>query len=378
MSLLKLPLPPSNTASSHWSRLYGSSLALATVEAAQNHTSGPVVLVVDDLAHASQLHAAITFYGSGQHEILNLPDWETLPYDVFSPHQDIISERLKTLHALPGIQAGNILILPVNALLQKLTPRDYIDQHVLMLQVGQKLDIEPFRRKLEASGYSNVSQVMEHGEFAVRGSIIDLYPAGSNLPYRVDLFDDEIESIRSFNPSDQRTLEKTDRIELLPAREFPTDKDAIRKFRERYREHIAGDPLSSLIYRSISDGQVPAGIEYYLPLYFDQLETIFDYLPGEALFILPQQLDDDINGIWQNLAERYEQRRHDIERPILPPEKLFLDAEDVTRCVNKHARIRTSRHASTVEDRTISMSQRRRNCCCRARPSGRQKPSSIT
>ena len=133
MSLLKLPLPLSNTASSHWSRLYGSSLALATVEAANNYTSGPVVLVVDDLAHASQLHAAITFYGSGQHEILNLPDWETLPYDVFSPHQDIISERLKTLHALPGIQAGNILILPVNALLQKLTPRDYINQHVVCL-----------------------------------------------------------------------------------------------------------------------------------------------------------------------------------------------------------------------------------------------------
>ncbi len=327
MSLLNLPLPPSNTTTSSWCRLYGSSLALATVEAAQNHTSGPVVLVVDDLAHASQLHAEIAFYSSSQHEILNLPDWETLPYDVFSPHQDIISERLKTLHALPGIQPGNILILPVNALLQKLTPREYINQHVLMLQLGDKLDLDAFRLKLEASGYSNVSQVMEHGEFAVRGSIIDLYPAGSNLPYRVDLFDDEIESIRSFNPSDQRTLEKTDRIELLPAREFPTDKEAIKQFRERYREQIAGDPLSSLIYKNVSDGLVPAGIEYYLPLYFDQLETIFDYLPHEALFILPQQLDDDINDIWQNLAERYEQRRHDIERPILPPEKLFLHSD---------------------------------------------------
>ena len=314
-----------------------------------------MVLVVDDLAHASQLYAQIEFYGSGQHQILNLPDWETLPYDVFSPHQDIISERLKTLHALPGIQAGNILILPVNALLQKLTPRDYIDQHVLMLQVGEKLDIEAFRLKLEASGYSNVSQVMEHGEFAVRGSIIDLYPAGSNLPYRVDLFDDEIETIRSFNPSDQRTLEKTDRIELLPAREFPTDKDAIRQFRERYREHIAGDPLSSLIYRSVSDGQVPAGIEYYLPLYFDQLETIFDYLPDDALFILPQQLDDDINGIWQNLAERYEQRRHDIERPILEPEQLFLQSNDVTQHISRHASVQTSVHKSTVEANNLDV-----------------------
>ncbi|MGB5604696.1 MAG: transcription-repair coupling factor, partial [Gammaproteobacteria bacterium] len=165
--LLKLPLPRTSAQSARWCRLYGSSLALATVEAAQKHTQGPVVLVVDDLAHASQLHAEIDFYSSNQHPILHLPDWETLPYDVFSPHQDIISERLKTLHALPNIQPGNILILPVNALLQKLTPRHSIDQHVLLLRLGDTLNIDSFRRNLEASGYSNVSQVMEHGEFAV-------------------------------------------------------------------------------------------------------------------------------------------------------------------------------------------------------------------
>ena len=356
MPLLRLPLPSTNTESANWCRLYGSSLALATVEAAQNYSSGPVVLVVDDLAHASQLHAEIAFYSSGQHDILNLPDWETLPYDVFSPHQDIISERLKTLYALPGVRPGNILILPVNALLQKLTPRDYISQHVLMLQVGDTLAIDTFRRSLEASGYSNVSQVMEHGEFAVRGSIIDLYPAGSHLPYRIDLFDDEIESIRSFNPSDQRTLEKTDRIELLPAREFPTDKEAIRRFRERYREHIAGDPLLSLIYKAVSDGQVPAGIEYYLPLYFDELETIFDYLPEQALFILPEQLDDDIDDLWQNLNERYEQRRHDIERPILEPDQLFLHAEDVSQRIRNYTKVQTSTHKSTTEQHNLAVS----------------------
>ena len=353
--LLQLPLPSSPTESTNWSRLYGSSLALATVEAAKHYAPGPVVLVVDDLAHASQLSAEINFYSSNQHPILHLPDWETLPYDVFSPHQDIISERLKTLHALPNIQPGNILILPVNALLQKLTPRHYIDQHVLMLRLGDTLNIESFRRDLEASGYSNVSQVMEHGEFAVRGSIMDLYPAGSNLPYRIDLFDDEIESIRSFNPSDQRTLEKTDRIELLPAREFPTDKDAIRQFRERYREQIAGDPLVSLIYNNVSDGLIPAGIEYYLPLYFDQLETIFDYLPDQALFILPQQLDDDINAIWQNLAERYEQRRHDIERPLLPPDSLFLGADAVTQRLDQRAKIIASTHKSTQAEHNLEV-----------------------
>ncbi|MBT8125991.1 MAG: transcription-repair coupling factor [Gammaproteobacteria bacterium] len=353
--LLTLPLPISPYESTSWCRLYGSSLALATVEAAKSHDAGPVVLVVDDLAHAHQLNAEITFYSSEQHPILHLPDWETLPYDVFSPLQDIISERLKTLHALPRIRSGTILILPVNALLQKLTPRDYIEQNVLMLRIGDTLDIEPFRRQLEASGYANVSQVMEHGEFAVRGSIVDLYPAGSHLPYRIDLFDDEIESIRSFNPSDQRTLEKTDRIELLPAREFPTDKEAIRQFRERYRERIAGDPLISQIYNNVSDGLIPAGIEYYLPLYFDQMDCVFDYLPKNTLFVLPQQLDADIDDIWQNLAERFEQRRHDVERPILPPETLFLQADEVNRRLNPLMKVVTSVHKSTVASNNLEI-----------------------
>ncbi len=354
--MLNLTLPKSSNDSRTWSRLYGSSLALATVEAAENHQSGPVVLVVDDIAHASQLHAEIEFYSSGCHQIHHLPDWETLPYDIFSPHQDIISDRLKTLYALPQIQPGNILILPVNALLQRLTPSSYIHQHVLMLELGQQLDIEAFRRKLEASGYSNVSQVMEHGEFAVRGSIIDLYPAGSNLPYRVDLFDDEIETIRSFNPSDQRSLDKTERIELLPAREFPTDKDAITRFRERYREQVTGDPLGSLIYKSVSDGLMPAGIEYYLPLFFDELETVFNYLPEHALFILPEHLDDSINALWDNLVERHEQRRHDIERPILAPDTLFIALDDATRALAAYPRISFSKHTSTVDARNLQVS----------------------
>ena len=354
-NLLQLPLPSSRAETVDWCRLYGSSLALATVEAARSHAAGPVVLVVDDLAHAGQLHDEISFYSSGRHTLLHLPDWETLPYDIFSPHQDIISDRLKTLHALPDAQPGDVLILPVNALLQKLTPRRYIEQHVLLLKVGDRLEIDTFRRRLEASGYSNVSQVMEHGEFAVRGSIIDLYPAGSSLPYRIDLFDDEIESIRSFNPSDQRTLEKTDRIELLPAREFPTDTDAIRQFRERYREQIAGDPLISQIYKDVSDGLMPAGIEYYLPLFFDRLETIFDYLPENALFILPQPLRSDIDELWRNLAERYEQRRHDIERPLLPPATLFLDADDITQRLDSFAKVVASTHKSTSTEHNLAV-----------------------
>lgn len=348
--LLNPPLPANKTEPRHWSRLYGSSLALAAIETADTHKQGPVVLVVDDLAHAHQLNAEITFYSSGQHDILHLPDWETLPYDVFSPHQDIISERLKTLYDLPSAKPGNVIIMPVSTLLQRLTPRLYIHQHVLMLKVSQKLDIDDFRLKLEASGYTAVSTVMEHGEFAVRGSIFDLYPAGSNLPYRIDLFDDEIESIRSFNPSDQRTLDKTDSIELLPAREFPTDKEAIKQFRERYREQIEGDPLSSIIYKSVSDGLMPTGIEYYLPLFFDKLETVFDYLPKESLLILPQHLNDSINEIWNDLKERYEQRRHDIERPLLPPDQLYLNANDSAQKIGCYRSVITAKHTSVDEE----------------------------
>jgi transcription-repair coupling factor (superfamily II helicase) len=330
-----------------WSRLYGCSLALASIESARAYPHGPVVLVVDDIAHAEQLLAEIRFFSTASVRIHYLPDWETLPYDVFSPHQDIVSERLKTLSELPVAGAGDIVVLPVNALLQKLTPAAYIRKHVLRLERGQRLDIAQFRRDLEAGGYSYVSQVMEHGEFSVRGSIIDLFPAGSRQPYRIDLFDDEIETIRSFNPSDQRTMEKTDRIELLPAREFPTDHDGILKFRERYRELVEGDPLRSVIYKSVSDGTNPAGIEYYLPLYFDKLESIFDYLPENALFVLPDDFETRVQAFWQMVEMRYEQRRHDIERPLLPPSLLFLDPETAAHGIDAHRKVSTSTFAGT-------------------------------
>jgi len=338
------PLLPNNTeTSTNWSRLYGSAFALAIVEASKQFKQGPVVIIVEDIAHADALTTEIQFYGSSAINILHLPDWETLPYDVFSPHQDIVSERLKTLYQLQNIQAGDILLLPVTTLLQKLTPRKYINDSVLIFKPGQKLDTHEFRTNLESAGYSFVSQVMEHGEFTVRGSIIDIFPSGSSTPFRIDLFDDEIESIREFDPANQRSDKIIDAIELLPAREFPTDKEGVQLFRENYRQHIVGDPLKSIIYSSISDGLIPTGIEYYLPLFFNQLETTFDYLPDGSLFIQPDNLDEIVESFTQDLENRYEQRRHDIERPILPPQSIFLGQDEIKQRIKSYAGVSVSK-----------------------------------
>lgn len=342
-------LPPSLLNASSWSQLYGSTLALAIAEKARRYQNGPVVVVVEDIAHADRLEAEIQFYSSEQLEILHLPDWETLPYDVFSPHQGIISERLKTLHKLPTTGAGDIILVPVNTLLQRLCPRSYIAGKVQLYRIGQIIDLDEMRRSLEMGGYSCVSQVMEHGEFTVRGAIIDLFPAGAKTPYRIDLFDNEIESIRSFDPVSQRSEDKVEHIEILPAREFPTEKDAIKQFRERYRQQIEGDPLASMIYTSVSDGLMPTGIEYYLPLFFDTLETVFDYLPANSLYICPDNLNDSIEHFWQDLEQRYEQRRHDIERPLLPPASLYLSTETITQNLSERTCIAAHRHTNPLD-----------------------------
>lgn len=344
--MLKPDLPDASNKLTHWSRLYGSSFALAIVEAAKQFDQGPVVIIVEDIAHADSLTREIQFYASSSVNIFHLPDWETLPYDVFSPHQDIVSERLKTLYQLQNIQAGDILLLPVTTLLQKLTPAKYIRDSVLIFKPGQKLDTHEFRTNLESAGYMYVSQVMEHGEFTVRGSIIDIFPSGASTPFRIDLFDDEIESIRNFDPSNQRSDKKIDAIELLPAREFPTDKEGIQLFRENYRQHIIGDPLQSIIYNSISDGLIPTGIEYYLPLFFNQLETAFDYIPDSSLFIQPDNLNEIIESFTEDLQARYEQRRHDIERPILPPQAIFLDQEEIKQRISNYSGISVSKFSS--------------------------------
>jgi transcription-repair coupling factor (superfamily II helicase) len=334
-----------------WSRLYGSSLALSIVETSRKHTNGPLVIIVEDVIHADTLTKEIEFYKDEKQTLFHLPDWETLPYDIFSPHQDIIAERLTTLYALQKIHGGDILIIPLNTLAQRLAPKSYIQGNVLSLKINQKLNIDDFRRNLEASGYINVSEVMEHGEFAIRGSIIDLFPASSSMPYRIDLFDDEIETIRCFDPQNQRSNNKVESVDLLPAREFPSDEAGIKKFRERYREMLSGDPLNSIIYKSVSDGIMPSGIEYYLPIFFDdhELNTLFDYLPRSSLYIAPLELKQQLETFETEVNLRYEQRRHDIERPILSPEYLYQTTSEITSALDKSSVIYTSKNKNIDE-----------------------------
>nr|MDJ0862163.1 transcription-repair coupling factor [Gammaproteobacteria bacterium] len=244
-------LPANAGERKRWGRLYGSSLGLVIGRTVEQH-HGPVMVVTPDTPSAHRLEEELRFFLTESASILHFPDWETLPYDLFSPHQDIISERLTTLYRLPTVERG-VLIVPVNTLMVRLAPRQYLEANSLVLNRGQRLNLADMRRRLEAGGYRCVSQVMEHGEFAVRGSVFDLYPMGSALPYRIDLFDDEIESIRTFDADTQRSQAKVDRIGLLPAREFPFHEEAVARFRQRWRARFEGDPTACPVYRDVSD-----------------------------------------------------------------------------------------------------------------------------
>ncbi len=312
-----------------WNGLKGDSLALAVASAVRTHEHGPVVVIAPDMQVAEQLLEQVAFfYGPDELPAITFPDWESLPYDSFSPHQDIISERLATLYRLPDLQHG-LLVIAAPALLQRLPPRDFIYRNSLLLNTGDQLDLDEMRNRLDSAGYRCVSQVMEHGEFAVRGALLDLYPMGSGKPYRIDLLGDEIDTIRSFDPETQRSLETHDSIRLLPAREFPMDEAAIRLFRQRFRAMFEGDPQACNIYRDVSQGIAPAGIEYYLPLFLEQTGTVFDYLPEHTCILQLDGSDRACAAFQDQLQERYESRRHDLERPVLEPSRLFLDLDEL-------------------------------------------------
>ena len=335
------PLPSAGTRVL-WSKLYGDSLPLALASAAQQY-DGLLVIITPDSQEAEQLQRQLGFFCADQAlDMLCFPDWETLPYDRFSPHPDIISERLETLHRLPTLSKG-ILLVPVATLLQRLPAPEFLDRYSLFLNSGDTLNLDTMRGRLEKAGYRCVSQVMEHGEFAVRGSILDLFPMGSTLPYRIDLFDDDIESISSFDPESQRSLDKVDRISLLPAREFPVDDAAITRFRRAYRNQFEGDPQRSLIYRDVSAGLIPNGIECYLPLFFEQTASLFDYLPRTTCLVSSEDARTAIGNFREEVAERYESLRHDIERPLLPPQRLYLQDDETRTALSVYARIDVQR-----------------------------------
>ncbi|MCL4746009.1 MAG: transcription-repair coupling factor [Burkholderiaceae bacterium] len=255
-----------------------------------------------------------------------LADWETLPYDHFSPHQDLISERLDTLYSL---QQGrcDVLVVAATTALHRLAPPAFLASHTFYFDKGQRLDEAALRAQLALAGYEPVSQVVKPGEYALRGGLIDLYPMGAQLPYRLDLFGDEIDAIRSFDPDTQRSLFPIERIRLLPGREFPIDEAARTSFRGRWRERFEGDPTRAALYRDMADGIAGAGIEYWLPLFFDSTATLFDYLPAQSLILTHGDVGATARKFTTDTAQRHKFLAHDSERPLLRPDELFLSTE---------------------------------------------------
>lgn len=307
----------------------------------------PIVVLCADPLTAQRLSEEIRLFAP-QLRIRQLPDWETLPYDSFSPHHDLISERLQTLNALLH-ETVDILTVPVTTALYRLAPPAFLAAYTFSFRQGDKLDEEALRRQLTLANYSHVTQVTAPGEFCIRGGLIDLFPMGSVLPYRIDLFDDEIESIRSFDVDSQRSLYPVKEVQLLPGREFPMDEEARNRFRARFREHIEGDPSRAVPYKDIGNGIAFAGVEYYLPLFFDETATLFDYLPADTLTVTIGDVDESIRRFAQDTHSRYQFLKSDRERPVLPPHMLFLDAEALFLHLKAFARLALTAEGSHPE-----------------------------
>ncbi|MGY3687616.1 transcription-repair coupling factor [Vibrio coralliilyticus] len=305
--------------------LQGASLALAIAELANQHSSHTLLAVADPQTALKLLQEIEQFT---QQEVSLFPDWETLPYDNFSPHQEIISDRIARLYQLPTQNSG-ITIVPINTLLQRQSPRDFLMQHTLMVKVGDLYSLEKLRIQLEKSGYRHVDQVFGPGEYASRGSILDLFPMGASDPFRIDFFDDEIDTIRTFDPENQRSIDDVKEIRLLPAHEFPTSESAIEDFRIRWRQRFEARREPESVYMQVSKGTWPAGIEYWQPLFFEHTETLFDYIADDSQLITVGDLEAAIDHFLSDVDYRYDQRKVDPLRPLLPPEELWLKKDEL-------------------------------------------------
>ena len=326
--------------------------ALAISEIAEQN-AGLTVVVTPDTRSALRLSRVLAELS--RLDVRLFPDWETLPYDTFSPHQEIISSRLSALFYLQQAKKG-IFLLPIATLMQRLCPPQYLQHNVLLIKKGDRLVIDKMRLQLEMAGYRAVEQVLEHGEYAVRGSLLDLFPMGSAQPFRLDFFDDEIDSIRTFDVDTQRTLDEIQSVNLLPAHEFPTDDKGIEFFRAQFREtfgEIRRDPEH--IYQQISKGTLISGIEYWQPLFFAEMATLFDYLPQQTLFIDMEGNQEQGERFYRDAAQRYEQRKADPMRPLLAPQKLWLNVDEVNRELKSYPRIslKTEKVRSSVRQKNL-------------------------
>ena len=315
----------------------GSSDALALAEIATGNPGKLLAVVTANAADAQRLLDEIPWFGP-KLRVRLLPDWETLPYDTFSPHQDLVSERLATLWAAMQGEL-DIMLVPASTAVYRLAPPAFLAAYTFAFKKGEKLDAEKFRSQVTLAGYANVTQVVSPGEYSIRGGLIDLFPMGSQLPYRLDLFDDEIESIKTFDVDTQRTVYPVPEVRLLPAREFPMDDKGRTHFRQAFREAFEGDPAKSGVYKDISQGIASAGIEYYLPLFFDETATVFDYLPTDAVFVTHGDAPAAIAAFWTETRSRYTLLQGDKARPLLAPEQLFLSDEAFFSAAKAYGRV---------------------------------------
>lgn len=330
-------LPKNLPRKSIFGQLHGCSLSIALAEFCER-TPGIKLLITQDYASTYQLQEELKFLLPATQAPLLFPDWETLPYDHFSPHEDIISERLSTLNAMLNRSEG-IVIAATSTLLHRLCPPSFLTQHVLLLKQGQTFNLNTFRKDLVKAGYRAVNQVLEHGEFAVRGGMIDLFPMGHSSPFRIECFENTIDTLRRFDPETQRTIEKISEIDVLPAREFPLNESSITEFRKNFREQFTGNPSACEIYTCVSEGQYPNGIEYYLPLFFENTATIFDFLPKESVLCRVGHVEEEAVRFEKEVQTRFSEYGHDRTRPILPPEKLFMTPASFLESLNTHHQV---------------------------------------
>jgi len=319
----------------------GDALLIAQLAARARFGRQLLMVVCADALDAQRLSDEVVYFAP-QLAVRQFPDWETLPYDILSPHQDLVSERLSALYQLlvrDGPEALDVLVVPATTALGRLAPQSYVGGHTFYFRQGDRLAADALRARLVQAGYQHVSQVVAPGEFSVRGGLIDLFPMGSVLPFRLDLNDDVIESIRSFDADSQRSLYPVPEIRLLPGREFPLDEASRVAFRGRWREVFEGDPSRSSVYKDIGNGIASAGIEYYLPLFFEQTATLFDYLPADSLLVLHGPIEAAAQRFWNETAERFRFLSRDTQRPCLPPGRLFLTPEEFFTAAKPYARL---------------------------------------
>lgn len=339
-SPLAPPLPRKAGDKIQWGGLAGSAMALGIAGAATALKSVGLV-IVPSTADADRLEREIQLY-LREHpdapQVLHFPDWETLPYDNFSPHQDIVSERMRTLYQL-GLGSRAIIVVSAATLVQRIAPRAYIEAKSFVVRKGDSLNLGRLKERLGIAGYQNVDTVFQHGEYAVRGAILDIFPMGSEHAYRLELFDEDVDSLRTFDPETQRSIQQVDAIELLPARECPLDRESIARFRNQWHHYFDVDPRNCPVYQDVVSGLSPAGVEYFLPLFFEQCASLFDYLPSDTIAFIAGDIEHALESFWREANSRYASRKGDIRRPILNPLSLFLPATDIFAALKPMARV---------------------------------------